>query len=69
MLGRAPLQEIVKVFVDDVERRCIIGALGRTGGNRTSASKLLGLSRQSLHTKIGRLALEVQPIADADKDD
>ena len=66
MLGRAPLHEIVKVFVDDVERRCIIGALGRTGGNRTLASKLLGLSRQSLHTKIGRLTLDNQSPAEAD---
>ncbi|MEQ1612985.1 MAG: transcriptional regulator PpsR [Hyphomicrobiaceae bacterium] len=69
MLGRAPLQEIVKVFVDDVERRCIVGALGRTRGNRTLASKLLGLSRQSLHTKIGRLTLEHQTATEADLED
>jgi transcriptional regulator PpsR len=58
LIGKAPLQEIVKVFVDGVERQCIVAALARAGGNRTASAKMLGMSRQSLHTKISRLKLD-----------
>jgi DNA-binding NtrC family response regulator len=34
--------------VDEAERRAIRGALERTGGNRTRAAKLLGISRRTL---------------------
>ncbi len=69
LIGSAPLQDIVKVFVDDVERRCIVGALARSGGNRTASAKMLGMSRQSLHTKISRLNLNQLSRSGGDADD
>ena len=37
-----------------VERHYIDAALELTGGNRTAAAELLGLSRQSLYAKLNR---------------
>lgn len=69
LIGHASLHDIVKVFVDDVERRCIVGALARSGGNRTASAKMLGMSRQSLHTKISRLNLDQLSHSGGDADD
>jgi len=41
-----------------LERRLIREALARTGGNRTRAAELLGVSRQGLHLKLKRLDLD-----------
>jgi two-component system response regulator HydG len=41
------------------ERDRIIGALRQTGGNRTKAAELLGVSRVTLWKKIGKYAIEV----------
>ena len=41
-----------------VERRYIEAALELTGGNRTAAAELLGLSRQSLYAKLNRYGLD-----------
>jgi two-component system response regulator HydG len=41
------------------ERDRIISALRQTGGNRTKAAELLGVSRVTLWKKIGRYAIEV----------
>ncbi len=57
-LGKAPLLQVVKIAGDLVERQMIEAALDRVGGNRTAAAELLGLSRQSLHTKLNRHAAE-----------
>jgi DNA-binding NtrC family response regulator len=40
-----------------IERLCIEAALKLTGGNRASASELLGLSRQSLYVKLARYGI------------
>lgn len=57
-LGKAPLLQVVRTAADLVERQMIQAALDRVNGNRTAAAELLGLSRQSLHTKLNRHAAE-----------
>ncbi len=47
-----PLDQIVKSSTAALERKTIVAALERFRGNRTSAAKYLGLSRQSLHAKL-----------------
>jgi transcriptional regulator with AAA-type ATPase domain len=44
--------------LDELERRLIREALGRTQGNRTLAAKLLGVSRNGLALKMERLGIE-----------
>ncbi len=44
--------------VDEAKRRVILETLSETGGNRTRAAALLGLSRQSLLYEIKRLAVD-----------
>jgi transcriptional regulator PpsR len=53
-VGKAPLRAIVEEAVKSVERTCIESALALANGNRTSAAQMLGMSRQSLHTKLSR---------------
>ncbi len=55
-VGRTPLLQVVRETSDAVERHYIQAALRRVDGNRTAAAELLGLSRQSLHTKLNRYA-------------
>ncbi len=43
--------------VDEAKRRVILETLAKTGGNRTRAADLLGLSRQSLLYEMKRLAI------------
>jgi two-component system response regulator HydG len=38
--------------VRDTERKCIVRALQQTGGNRSQAAKLLGISRKRLWEKM-----------------
>lgn len=57
LIGRQSLKDIVRDAADGIERRCIEHALGMTGNNRASAAELLGLSRQSLYTKLHRYGL------------
>lgn len=57
-IGKTSLQEVVKSTVDGVERHYIEAALDLTGGNRTAAAQLLGLSRQSLYAKLDRYGLD-----------
>ncbi|TVQ25733.1 MAG: sigma-54-dependent Fis family transcriptional regulator [Spirochaetaceae bacterium] len=44
--------------ITDVERDLIVATLEQTRGNRTSAAKLLGISRKSLYNKIRSYGLE-----------
>lgn len=59
--GKRSLRDLVDQAVSLVERHYIEEALQRTGGNRTAAAELLGLSRQSLYVKLGRYGLETDP--------
>lgn len=57
LVGRVPLREIVRDTTDLVERLCIEAALKLTGDNRASAAEVLGLSRQSLYSKLNRFGI------------
>lgn len=51
-VGQVPLKELVRESTDVIEALCIEAALALTQDNRASAAELLGLSRQSLYTKL-----------------
>lgn len=53
-VGRLPLKELVRESTDVIEALCIEAALKLTSNNRASAAEMLGLSRQSLYTKLNR---------------
>lgn len=57
-IGKTSLRKLVGDTVGLVERRYIEAALELTGGNRTAAAELLGLSRQSLYAKLNRYGME-----------
>ena len=65
-VGRTPLLQVVREASDAVERHYIRAALRQADGNRTAAAELLGLSRQSLHTKLNRYAAAAASDGDAD---
>jgi len=56
--GGATLPMLVKESSEMLERRYIEAALKVSGGNRTAAAELLGISRQSLHMKLNRFAAQ-----------
>jgi DNA-binding NtrC family response regulator len=43
--------------VDEMEKRMIMQALEKTGGNRTKAAEKLGISRRTLHRKLNQYGL------------
>ena len=57
LVGRVPLKELVRDSSDMIERLCIEAALQLTGDNRAAAAEILGLSRQSLYSKLRRYGL------------
>ena len=57
LVGRMTLKDIVRETTDLIERLCIEAALELTRNNRASASEVLGLSRQSLYSKLRRFGL------------
>ncbi len=57
LVGSLSLREIVAETTDVIERMCIKAALTLTGNNRASAAEILGLSRQSLYSKLNRLGV------------
>ena len=57
LVGRVSLKEIVRESTDLIERLCIEAALAYTADNRASAAEILGLSRQSLYSKLHRHGL------------
>lgn len=57
LVGRMPLKNIVRESTDLIERLCIEAALAYTSDNRASAAEILGLSRQSLYSKLHRHGL------------
>jgi transcriptional regulator PpsR len=57
LVGRVKLKELVRESTDLVEKLCIEAALELTKNNRASAADLLGLSRQSLYSKLHRFGL------------
>ena len=57
LVGRMTLKDLVRETTDLVERLCIEAALELTKNNRASAAEVLGLSRQSLYSKLHRFGL------------
>lgn len=57
LIGRAPMKDIVRESTDMIERLCIEAALKLTSNNRAAAADVLGLSRQSLYSKLNRFGL------------
>lgn len=57
LVGRVSLKDLVRESTDLVEKLCIEAALKRTEDNRASAAQILGLSRQSLYSKLRRHGL------------
>ena len=66
LVGRVPLKDIVRESTDLIERLCIEAALTYTGDNRASAAEVLGLSRQSLYSKLHRHGIGNLSGADGD---
>lgn len=67
LVGRMSLKDIVRESTDLIERLCIEAALAYTDDNRASAAEILGLSRQSLYSKLHRHGLgSLTPGDDAD---
>lgn len=60
-LGRESLRAVVDRAVGVIERHCIENALELTAGNRSAAADILGLSRQSLYSKLDRYQLASRP--------
>ncbi len=54
LVGHMPLKDIVRETTSMIEQLCIDAALDLTGGNRVSAARMLGLSRQSLYAKLAK---------------
>lgn len=54
LVGHMPLKDIVRETTGLIEHLCIETALELTKGNRVSAARMLGLSRQSLYAKLAR---------------
>lgn len=68
LVGRVSMKEIVGETTDVIERMCIEAALNLTSNNRASAAEILGLSRQSLYSKLNRFGLGgSEPDTSADK--
>ncbi|MGZ5921213.1 MAG: transcriptional regulator PpsR [Rhizomicrobium sp.] len=67
LVGRVSLREIVGETTDVIERMCIEAALNLTGNNRASAAEILGLSRQSLYSKLNRYGLGTSESDDPEK--
>jgi DNA-binding NtrC family response regulator len=59
-----PLKKIKKQICAKVEKEMITLALHNTEFNITKASKMLGISLRSLHTKIKELDIKIKPAVD-----
>lgn len=66
LLGSVALRKLVRDTVAMVEHHFIEAALELTGDNRTAAAELLGLSRQSLYTKLKRYDIDSQKSSRSD---
>lgn len=68
LVGRVSLREIVAETTEVIERMCIEAALNLTGNNRASAAEILGLSRQSLYSKMNRQTSVTSHVDRSDED-
>ena len=49
--------EALPAYLDNLERKAILDALGKTGFNRTAAAKLLGITFRQLRYRMQRLGI------------
>lgn len=54
------LREIVSRSTIHVERTAIVGALRRTGGNKTKAARLLQVDYKTLHSKVKEYGIQIE---------
>lgn len=65
-VGKSSLKELVQHTVGLVEAHYIEEALKLTDGNRTAAAEILGVSRQSLYTKLRRYDVDAPDASGSD---
>ena len=53
----APEGEPLPAYLDRLERDAILGALGKTGFNRTAAARMLGITFRQLRYRMQRLGI------------
>jgi two-component system, NtrC family, response regulator HydG len=61
--GQAALSSLVGRTVDDVERELILRTLGHCGGNRTTASSILGISVRTMRNKLREFSQAGFPVS------
>ena len=57
-LDHAVVEQLVGLTFAEVERDLILATLRETGGNRTHAANMLGISIRTLRNKIGAYSVE-----------
>ncbi len=67
-LTREPAENRFDACIDHLSSLLISEALNVTGGNRSQAAKLLGLSRPTLHSKIDKYGLKLETSVKRDRD-
>ena len=55
--GGGEVKVDTELTVDEMEKRMVIQALEKTGGNRTKAAEKLGISRRTLHRKLNQYGI------------
>ncbi|MCB2155504.1 sigma-54 dependent transcriptional regulator [bacterium] len=57
-LGGSQPAKVGEETLEDIEKRCLVSALTKTGGNRTRAAELLGITRRTLGYRLKKYELE-----------
>src|ERR1035437_6646411 len=57
----SPAPPVVPMSLHEMETKLIFSVLQHTGGNRTRAAEILGISREGLRTKLQRLQIPADP--------
>ena len=57
----APGLPVAPMSLHEMEKQLILSVLQHTGGNRTRAAEILGISREGLRTKLQRLQITADP--------
>jgi len=58
--GAAAASSVGRDTLESIEKRCLLSALEKTGGNRTHAARLLGITRRTLGYRLRKYELEEQ---------